>query len=161
VLLTSAVEGISVLHSSHALFALVVATAVVALSPATGFLAPTALADEGGGGHGGGGGDHSGPGGGDDRGPGGGPADYGGPGSWGSSSSTDARNAVTRGWVVPLGSVLATVKRSVPGKVLEVDLQQSTGGLWFYKFLVLTRDGRYREIFVDARRNQILRVRTR
>ena len=31
----------------------------------------------------------------------------------------------------------------------------------FYKFLVLTGDGRYREIFVDARRNQILRVRTR
>ena len=155
------------LHRCRTLFALV-AIALVALSPAVGFLTPHALADEGGsgdhggdGGHGGGGGDHSGPGGGDDRGPGGGPRDYGGPGSWGSSSSTDARNAVARGWVVPLGSVLATVKRSVPGKVLEVDLQQSTSGLWFYKFLVLTRDGRYREIFVDARRNQILRVRTR
>ncbi|MET0427063.1 MAG: PepSY domain-containing protein, partial [Microvirga sp.] len=60
-----------------------------------------------------------------------------------------------------LNKVLPTVARAVPGQVLEVDLRQSLGGEWYYQFLVLTRDRRYREVVVDARSNQVVQIRIR
>ncbi len=80
---------------------------------------------------------------------------------WGSTSSDHAREAVSQGWALSLSAVLPTVARAVPGKVLEVDLRQSWSGEWRYEFLVLTRDRRYQEVVVDARRNQILQIRRR
>lgn len=82
-------------------------------------------------------------------------------GGWGSTSSENARDAVSRGWALALSSVLPTVSRAVPGQVLEVDLRQSWTGEWRYEFLVLTRDRRYREVVVDARRNQVIEIRRR
>src|SRR5215207_550152 len=72
---------------------------------------------------------------------------------WGRTTSELAREAVSQGWALPLSSVLPTVLRAVPGQVLEVDLSQSQSGEWQYEFLVLTKDRRYRQILVDARRN--------
>ena len=80
---------------------------------------------------------------------------------WGSTSSESAREAVSQGWALALSTVLPTVSKAVPGKVLEVDLRQSWTGEWRYEFLVLTRDRRYQEVVVDARRNQILQIRRR
>ncbi len=82
-------------------------------------------------------------------------------GGWGSTSSEDARHAVSRGWALALSTVLPTVSRAVPGQVLEVDLRQSWTGEWRYEFLVLTRDRRYREVVVDARSNQVIEIRRR
>ena len=79
----------------------------------------------------------------------------------GSTSSEPARDAVSQGWALPLSTVLPTVLRNVPGKVLEVDLRQSWTGEWRYEFLILTADRRYREVAVDARRNQIIQIRRR
>jgi uncharacterized membrane protein YkoI len=45
--------------------------------------------------------------------------------------------------------------------VLEVDLRQTWNGEWQYEFLILTADRRYREVSVDARRNQIIQIRRR
>ena len=84
-----------------------------------------------------------------------------GRGGWGSTSSEQARDAVSQGWAFSLSTVLPTVSKAVPGQVLEVDLHQSWTGEWHYEFLVLTRDRRYQEVVVDARRNQILRIRRR
>ncbi|MFL4990410.1 MAG: PepSY domain-containing protein [Microvirga sp.] len=83
------------------------------------------------------------------------------PHGWGSTSSENAREAVSQGWALALSAVLPTVSRAVPGQVLEVDLRQSWGGEWRYEFLVLTRDRRYQEVVVDARNNQILQIRRR
>ena len=38
----------------------------------------------------------------------------------------------------------------MPGRVLDVDLQQWSTGGWVYKFLVLDSEGGYSEVFVDA-----------
>jgi hypothetical protein len=83
------------------------------------------------------------------------------PHGWGSTSSENAREAVSQGWALALSAVLPTVSRAVPGQVLEVDLRQSWGGEWRYEFLILTRDRRYQEVVVDARNNQILQIRRR
>ncbi len=83
------------------------------------------------------------------------------PRGWGSTSSENARDAVSQGWALALSAVLPTVSRAVPGQVLEVDLRQSWGGEWRYEFLILTRDRRYQEVVVDARNNQILQIRRR
>jgi len=113
-----------------------------------------------GGGHGRGrGGDDGGQGRG--RGRGGDEARAGVHGGWGSTSSDNAREAVSQGWALALSSVLPTVSKAVPGQVLEVDLRQSWSGEWRYEFLVLTRDRRYQEVVVDARRNMILQIRRR
>jgi hypothetical protein len=80
---------------------------------------------------------------------------------WGSTSSDNAREAVSQGWALALSTVLPTVSKAVPGQVLEVDLRQSWGGEWRYEFLVLTQDRRYQEVVVDARRNKVLQVRRR
>ena len=80
---------------------------------------------------------------------------------WGSTSPESAREAVSQGWALALSTVLPTVSKAVPGKVLEVDLRQSWTGEWRYEFLILTRDRRYQEVVVDARRNQILQIRRR
>ncbi|HET7717788.1 MAG TPA: hypothetical protein VFK86_19345 [Bauldia sp.] len=49
----------------------------------------------------------------------------------------------------------------MPGRVLDVDLQQWRTGGWVYKFLILSREGAYSEVYVDALRNRIVRVRER
>ncbi len=113
-----------------------------------------------GGGHGRGrGGDDGGQGRG--RGRGGDDAQVGAHAGWGSTSSDNAREAVSQGWALALSSVLPTVSNAVPGQVLEVDLHQSWSGEWRYEFLVLTRDRRYQEVVVDARSNKILQIRRR
>jgi uncharacterized membrane protein YkoI len=111
--------------------------------------------DGGGGGHGGG--DH-----GDDNRD---DDDQGGPGrglsGWDNSGSSEARGAVSHGVALPLARVLPLVRTRVPGKVLNIDLQQRAGGAWVYKFLVLDRQGAYSEVLVDALRNRIVGVRRR
>ena len=98
--------------------------------------------DDGGGDDGGGRGDKGGGGGGGtvdrvriDKGRGGGSGD------WDNSGSTEARGAVSRGVALPLNRVIPVVRQAVPGKVLDVDLQQWSTGGWVYKFLVLSREG--------------------
>jgi uncharacterized membrane protein YkoI len=62
---------------------------------------------------------------------------------------------------LPLGKVTPTVQRAVPGQILDVTLQQTARDGWVYGFVVLTREGGYRDILVDARRNEILEIRRR
>jgi hypothetical protein len=81
--------------------------------------------------------------------------------NWGSTTAEQARQAASQGWVLSLSAILPSVVSAVPGRILEVDLRQLRTGEWLYEFLVLTTDGRYREVVVDARRNQILQVRRR
>lgn len=134
--------------------------------------------DDGGEGHGGddGGGDHGGGddhGGDDDHGNGNGNGGTGGEGqgrgrtrggglgNWDNSGSVEARGAVASGVAVPLKRVIPMVRQAVPGRVLDVDLQQVAGGGWVYKFLVLDGQGKYSEVYVDALRNRIVKVRER
>ncbi len=130
--------------------------------------------DDDGGDGGTGGGDHAGDGGGDDQGGsgtggnGGGGTGVGpgrskgrGGGDWDNSGSTEARGAVSQGTALPLNRVMPVVRQAVPGRVLEVDLQQWATGGWVYKFLVLSSGGTYSEVIVDALSRRIVRVRER
>jgi hypothetical protein len=90
-----------------------------------------------------------------------GPSRQGGGGEWGESGSDEARGAVSRGVAIPLRRVIPVVRQAVPGRVLDVDLQQISGGGWVYKFLVLDGEGEYNEVTVDALQNRIIRVRER
>jgi len=73
----------------------------------------------------------------------------------------EARGAVATGVAVPLKRVIPMVRQAVPGRVLNVDLEQVAGGGWVYKLLVLDGQGKYSEVYVDALRNRIVKVRER
>jgi hypothetical protein len=162
---------------------ILVATAILF---SVGVLAPVAaVAKDGGSGHGGGnsgsggpGGDDDGDGGGDDHGGDDGGDDHGGAGGkgggpgrgkgrggdgddWDNSGSSEARGAVSQGMALPLNRVMPVVRQAAPGRVLDVDLQQWATGAWVYKFLVLSSEGEYREVFVEALSRRIVRVRER
>jgi uncharacterized membrane protein YkoI len=70
-----------------------------------------------------------------------------------------AMEAVRSGEIVPLASVLKTVEKSVPGDVLNVDLSHDVVGSWNYKITVLTPQGYYRDVNVDAGSNNVTSVR--
>ena len=50
------------------------------------------------------------------------------------------------------------VSRSIPGEVLDVALGQREDGAWAYTLTVLTRDGDFRDVTVDAKRNKLMNV---
>ncbi|MCZ8097903.1 MAG: hypothetical protein O9972_08305 [Burkholderiales bacterium] len=69
-----------------------------------------------------------------------------------------AREAVAKGQAVPFDRVIGTVRQAMPGDILDVKVGRSASGLT-YNVTVLARDGWYREVVVDARRNRVLEVR--
>lgn len=69
----------------------------------------------------------------------------------------DARDAVRRGEVRPLRDVLSLVRRRSNAEVLDVDLYRRPQG-WVYAMRVLTVQGRVRDVFLDARTLEPLRV---
>jgi len=71
-----------------------------------------------------------------------------------------AMAAVKSGEIVPLSSVLKTVQKSVPGDVLDVDLSRDVVGTWNYKITVLTPQGYYRDVNVDAGKNNVTSIRS-
>jgi len=70
-----------------------------------------------------------------------------------------AMAAVRSGEIVPLASVLKTVKQSVPGDVLNVALSHDIVGTWNYTITVLTPQGYYRDVNVDAGSNNVTSIR--
>ena len=65
--------------------------------------------------------------------------------------------------VVPLSTILASARRIVTGKMIEVELEfdvdSPTGaGRWIYEIEFLTPDGRIVELEYDARTGQLLEI---
>ena len=65
---------------------------------------------------------------------------------------------MAKGQAVPFDRVIGTVRQAMPGDILDVKVGRSASGLT-YNVTVLARDGWYREVVVDARRNRVLEVR--
>jgi uncharacterized membrane protein YkoI len=76
-----------------------------------------------------------------------------------SNDQDKAMAAVRSGEIVPLASVLKTVEKSVPGDVLNVALSRDVVGSWNYTITVLTPQGYYRDVSVDAGNNNVTSVR--
>ena len=74
------------------------------------------------------------------------------------AAQNGATEAVASGNAAPLSQVLAMVRRSVPGEVLDVSLARRESGDWAYRLIVLTQDGDYCDVTVDAKRNKLLQV---
>lgn len=66
-----------------------------------------------------------------------------------------ARDAVARGEILPLAQVLQQVQRIYPGRVIDVELDDDDG-LLIYEIEMITPDGRYVEIEVDAATGSVL-----
>ena len=68
-----------------------------------------------------------------------------------------ALEAVQSGKAAPLSDILELVEEEVPGRVLEVEIDDEHGQL-VYEIKVLSADGRYFEVYVDAAAKKILKV---
>jgi len=77
----------------------------------------------------------------------------------GGAIENHARQAVRQGEIRPLREVMAVVRRRSNAEVLDVDLHKRPGG-WIYALRILTRRGRVRDVFLDARTLQVLRIGT-
>lgn len=67
----------------------------------------------------------------------------------------EARDALERGEVLPLGEILDRVQGELPGRVLEVEFEREDG-IWVYELKVLRPDGQRVEVYVDAATAAIL-----
>jgi uncharacterized membrane protein YkoI len=68
-----------------------------------------------------------------------------------------AQEAVAAGQAAPLNQVLATIRRTVPGEVMTVALEERPAG-WTYFVTILTPQGEYCDVTVDARRNKLVQM---
>jgi uncharacterized membrane protein YkoI len=67
------------------------------------------------------------------------------------------REALQRGEVQPLHTILATASQTVAGDVIEVELEEDDGVL-VYEIKVLTAQGRVREVKIEASTGKVLEV---
>lgn len=68
-----------------------------------------------------------------------------------------ARKALEQREVLPLGEVLAKIEQEQPGDVIEIELERK-GGVWIYELELIDTDGRVRELDIDARSGEILKI---
>lgn len=66
-----------------------------------------------------------------------------------------ARDAVSQGRILPLAQVLDNIQRRYPGRIIEVELDDDDG-IIVYEIELITSDGRYFGIEVDAVTGAIL-----
>lgn len=72
-----------------------------------------------------------------------------------SDDHMEARRLREAGEVLPLQSLLDTVREQYPGTVIEVELEREHGRV-IYEIEILDDDGRVREIRIDARSGELL-----
>lgn len=66
-----------------------------------------------------------------------------------------AREALSRGEILPLSRILAVVEQEVGGRVIEIDLDRDDGR-YVYEVEALSSDGRLLEISIDAATGAVL-----
>ena len=68
-----------------------------------------------------------------------------------------AREALERGEVLPLGTILGLVEKEIDARVIEVEFEEEDGR-YIYEFELITADGRLMEARADAVTGRILSV---
>ncbi len=68
-----------------------------------------------------------------------------------------AREALERGEVLPLGTILSIVEKEIDARVIEVEFEEE-GGQYIYEFELITPDGRLLEARADAVDGRILSI---
>lgn len=82
------------------------------------------------------------------------------PAAAGNDDHERAREALERGEVMPLRTLLERVERDYPGKVVEVELEREHGR-WIYEIRVLRSGGALLKLEIDARDGTVMRVKGR
>lgn len=67
----------------------------------------------------------------------------------------EALEALQRGEILPLTQVMDIALRKVPGKVIEVEYEAGPK----YEIKILTPDGHIREVELDARTGEVLKIK--
>ena len=67
-----------------------------------------------------------------------------------------AKRALEQGRALPLSDIIAKISPQVPGKVIEVELEDEDGSLVYD--LILSPQGRLQEIEVNAATGKILKI---
>jgi hypothetical protein len=70
-----------------------------------------------------------------------------------------ASAAVSQGKIRPFSEILRNVSAAVPGSILSVHLRQKPAGAWIYNLVILSPEGRYRRITVDATNSRVLQIK--
>lgn len=68
-----------------------------------------------------------------------------------------ARAALSRGEIQPLSKILSIAAARAPGDVIKVELEDEKGRL-IYEVKLLGKDGRVREVELDAKSGAVLKV---
>jgi len=68
-----------------------------------------------------------------------------------------ADRARRSGDIVPLRDVLESVRKTFEGEIVGIELEKESG-LWIYEIKMIAQDGRYIEVYVDAKSNEVLKV---
>jgi len=68
-----------------------------------------------------------------------------------------ADQARRSGDTVPLRDILSTVRETHNGEIVGIEFKNEDN-LWVYEIKMIATDGRYIEIYVDAKSNKILKV---
>lgn len=81
---------------------------------------------------------------------------------WASDSDDHerAKKALQSGQILPLRTVLESLERKQPGKVLEVELEQKDA-LWIYKVKLLRADGQLIKLMLDAKTAELIERKNR
>jgi uncharacterized membrane protein YkoI len=69
----------------------------------------------------------------------------------------DARRALQSGLVRPLEDILAEMRKTFPGEVIEIEFEQE-GGRYIYEIEMIRPDGRVIEVKMDAKTMALIEV---
>ena len=69
-----------------------------------------------------------------------------------------ARQALLRKEVLPLTRILAIAAQRAPGEVIEVELERADNGRLKYDLKILAKNGRVRELELDAKTGATLKL---
>lgn len=70
----------------------------------------------------------------------------------------DAATAVDKGEIAPLTAISRVALAHTPGRIIDVKMRRR-GSSYTYRIRILARNGRRRELFIDARSRAILKVK--
>ncbi len=68
------------------------------------------------------------------------------------------RNAVERGEIKPLATILEIVRDKLPGEIAAVEAERKKGR-WIYEFRTIDANGGLFEVYVDAQSAEIVKVK--
>lgn len=70
----------------------------------------------------------------------------------------EARRLLKAGKILPLEKILKNIRKSYPGKILEVDLEKDNGRI-VYEIEILANDGVVKELYINARSGELISVK--